>query len=277
MDTREALRQLGATDDLLTAEERSQLDDRGFVVFEGLLDGGQLKRLRGRIDALVAEEGDDMGREIPDNRQPGTDQVSDLVNKGEEFDILYTHPRVLAAVAHVLGDELMLNTIDLRAPHLGRGHQALHIDAPAVTDAVYHLCSAAWLLDDVTEENGPTRIVPGSHSSGQDPRNAMDDPEAPHPDQLLLCAAAGSAVVFNLHLWHGGTVNRSQRSRRVILSAYSRRDSPSWYRLAHFMRPETRDRLSDAALHVLYEERPIAPDCIAAVERLEAAGTSAAG
>lgn len=271
VDTGEALHQLGATEDLLTPAERSQLGDQGFVVFEGLLGDGQLERLRSRIDALVAEEGDDMGREIPDNRQPGTDQLSDLVNKGEEFDVLYTHPKVLSAVAGVLDGDVMLTTLDLRSPHPGRGHQAMHVDAPVVAEGEYLLCSTAWLFDDMTEENGPTRIVPGSHRFGKDPQDVMDDPNETHPDEIHVHAPAGSAVVFNLHMWHGGTLNRSQRPRRVIHAAYSRREIPAWYRLAHFMRPDTRERLSEAALYLLNEDRPISPECIAAVERQAAA------
>jgi len=37
------------------------------------------------------------------------------VNKGEQFDVFYTHPRVLAGVAHVLGRSIKLSSLNYRS------------------------------------------------------------------------------------------------------------------------------------------------------------------
>ena len=59
-----------------------------------------------------------------------------------------------------------------------------------------------WLLTDFTKENGPTRVVPGSHRSGKHPQDVMEAPEEAHPDEIKLIGTAGTVVVFNSHLWH---------------------------------------------------------------------------
>ena len=40
----------------------------------------------------------------------------------------------------------------------------------------------------------------------------MKQPEAKHPDQRTVIAKAGSALVFNGHLWHGPEMNRTVRA-----------------------------------------------------------------
>ena len=58
-------------------------------------------------------------------------------------------------------------------------------------------------------------MVPGSHRFGASPRQAVPDPAAAHPGEVRLIAEAGTVVIFNSHVWHGGTRNRSDRPRRV--------------------------------------------------------------
>ena len=65
----------------------------------------------------------------------------------------------------------------------------------------YYVCNSIWVLTDFTENNGATRVVPRSHNSRQHPRDVLEDAKAPHPDQVLLTAEAGTVVIFNAHTW----------------------------------------------------------------------------
>ncbi len=124
------------------------------------------------------------------------------------FDICFTHPRVLAAIARVLGGEFRLSSLNSRAVLPGQGLQGLHADwSGPVAPGDYYVCNSIWLLDDFTAENGATRVVPGSHRSGKAAHEVMDDPAATHPEEILLIAPAGTVVIFNSHVWHGGTRN----------------------------------------------------------------------
>src|SRR5581483_177995 len=88
------------------------------------------------------------------------------------------------------------------------------------------VCNTVWILDDFTAHNGALRLVPGSHRSGRLPQNALADPLADHPQQTVITGAAGSVIVMNAHLWHGGMPNRTAHPRTAVHAFYCRRDKP---------------------------------------------------
>lgn len=249
---------LGVRGDLLTAAERATLDTQGFVSLGRLLADEQLDLVRHRVRELVDEEGEQGGSELFRSRhirhpkEVGVDRLADLVNKGPVFDPLYTHPRLLAAITQVLGAEIQLSSLNYRAARPGEGHQKLHVDwKEAVQPGDFTVCNSIWLLDDFSAANGATRLVPGSHRWGRMPEEVMDDPRLPHPEEVILEAPAGTVVVFNSHLWHGGTTNRTALPRRAIHSYFSRRDQPQQTPQQELFRPATRERLSAGARWLL--------------------------
>jgi ectoine hydroxylase-related dioxygenase (phytanoyl-CoA dioxygenase family) len=250
MDIKTALETLGVHDDTLTQAERDTLDRDGFLPLPGILTAQQIAAFRTRLDELLAQEGDDAGKEV--HQEAGTDRLSDLVNKGQIFEVCFTHPRVLAAIDHVLSSEFKLSSLNARSALPGQGLQALHTDwGRAVEPGEYVVCNSIWLLDDFTESNGATRVVPGSQRSGALPRDAMPDPRAEHPDEIKLLAPAGTVVIFNSHTWHGGTLNASDRPRRALHSYFCRRDQPQQLDQRKYIRPATFERLSSAARYIL--------------------------
>jgi ectoine hydroxylase-related dioxygenase (phytanoyl-CoA dioxygenase family) len=249
MDMATALAELGVTAAALDAETREQLDRDGYAALPGVLSDAQVAAMRARLGGLLAAEGDRAGLEV--HQEAGTDRLADLVNKSSVFERCFTDPRVLACVAHVLG-EFKLSSLNSRAALPGRGHQGLHVDwnGPVPADG-YQVCNSIWLLDDFTAGNGATRVVPGTHRSGTVPRLAMPDPAAAHPDEVLITGRAGTVVVFNSHLWHGGTENRSGRPRRALHCYFTRRGNQQQLDQKKFIRPRTRARLSPAARFIL--------------------------
>lgn len=223
MKMTDALDALGVTNDQLSDEERCHLDEQGYLPLEGVLNDAQVKILRARFDELVESEGHAAGKEV--HQEEGTNRLSNLVNKGPEFEVCISHPKVLAAMRHVLGSKFRLSSLNGRAALPGQGLQALHADwREGVEPGNYYVCNSIWLLSDFTRENGATRVVPGSHRSRQHPRDALEDPKAPHPEEVILFGKAGTVVVFNAHTWHGGTVNTTDEPRYGLHGYYTRRD-----------------------------------------------------
>ncbi len=250
MQVQEALTALGVTDQILTQAEKEKLDRDGFLPLADILSAQQIAQITQRTDELVALEGQDAGKEV--HQEVGTTRLSDLVNKDPLFEVCFTHPRVLAAISHVLGGDLKLSSLNFRAALPGFGLQGLHADwGGAVAPGDYYVCNSIWLLDDFTESNGATRIVPGSQRSGKAPRDVMPDPSQPHPDEIVLTAPAGTVVIFNSHTWHGGTLNRTDKPRRAMHSYFTRRDQTQQLDQKAFIRPETYERLSPAARFIL--------------------------
>jgi ectoine hydroxylase-related dioxygenase (phytanoyl-CoA dioxygenase family) len=239
MDMATALAELGVTETTLDAETAERLDRDGYAALPGVLDEAQLEAIRGRLAELMAAEGDQAGIEV--HQEAGTARLADLVNKGEMFWPCFTDARLLACMAHVLGD-FKLSSLNFRAALPGQGHQNLHTD---------WVCNAIWLLDDFTVSNGATRVVPGSHRARTVPRLALPDPAARHPDEVLVTGPAGTVVVFNSHLWHGGTQNRSDRPRRATHSYFTRRGNGQQLDQKKYIRPQTLTALSPAARFIL--------------------------
>lgn len=250
MTMEEALFDLGVRDNTLTAEETAFLDQNGYLPLPNILSAQQVTTLRTRYDELVAQEGEDAGKEV--HQEAGTNRLADLVNKGDMFDICYTHPRILAAMKHVLGPHFKLSSLNGRAALPGQGLQGIHADWPtAVEPGDYFVCNSIWLLSDFSPQNGATRVVPGSHKSRQHPRDVLDDPKKPVPNEHILTEKAGTVVIFNAHTWHGGTLNTSTEPRYGLHGYYCRRDQTQQLVQKDYIRPETQNRLSPAAKMIL--------------------------
>ena len=108
MDITRALDALGARDDLLTEQNRNDLDEKGYTVLPGIIDDEWLAALRDRFEELCEKEGVHAGIEV--HQEQGTRRLSDLCNKGPMFDRVYTHPKVLAAIHHVIARPFKLSS-----------------------------------------------------------------------------------------------------------------------------------------------------------------------
>jgi ectoine hydroxylase-related dioxygenase (phytanoyl-CoA dioxygenase family) len=190
----------------------------GYAVIPGVLDGGTLGRLRTAVEGAVASGAD--GVEV----RAGTVWIRDAGLLGDDaLEPLRTAPPVLAAVAELLGPTPTAVGALMRNPIGPTAQQGLHVDwAGPVAPGHDQQAQAMFFLDDVTADNGPTRLVPGSHRSGSIPPKNLSDPHARHRDEECITGPAGNVLVFSSHLWHSGTANTSGRPRRVITITYRR-------------------------------------------------------
>ena len=84
-------------------------------------------------------------------------------------------------------------------------------------DGVCLSVNCVWMLDDFTEENGATRVVPFSHLRTEGP-----EANRVYPDEFLAIEPAGTILLFNTLTWHGGGHNRMDRIRRAFHVHYCR-------------------------------------------------------
>jgi ectoine hydroxylase-related dioxygenase (phytanoyl-CoA dioxygenase family) len=146
---------------------------------------------------------------------------------------------VLVAIHHIPRRPFRLSQFGGRDPFPGYGQQGVHADwMPRASNESAWVVTAIWMLDDFTKDNGATRIVPGTHRlAGQVPK-AIADPGGRHPDELIVTGAEGSVLLFNGHLWHSGTRNNSQSSRRAFQSVFWAREAFPPYTSPLFDRPD---------------------------------------
>jgi ectoine hydroxylase-related dioxygenase (phytanoyl-CoA dioxygenase family) len=241
----------------LTERDRQRLDEDGFVVLADFMGAELLAALRRRVEELFAAEGGQAGHEW--KQEPGCRRLANLADKGDLFLRVIADPRLLGYVRHVLGPDCKLSSLNVRSvnPHWPES-QPLHADMAAVADERGSwVCNSVWMLDDFTPENGVIRVVPGSHRRRQLPRDVLADPAAPHPEEVLLTGRAGTVVVMNAHLWHGGTANRTAAPRTALHAFFCRRDKPQQAYQKKLLRPEVQAALSPELRYLLALDDPL--------------------
>ena len=196
-----------------------------------------------------------------------------LVNKGRCFVDALDQDRLLDAVEHVLGEEYLLSSYTANIARPGGVAMNLHTDqwwAPEPTRAGRRnlpvgsitrtrfdrdeslgdepammapaaVSNALIMLDGMTERNGGTRVVPGSHLFGRHP-----DPER---DRDVVSVAAegppGCAIVTDGRLWHGTGANVTNTDRTALIMTFC---GPQYRPQENYtvgLRPELLDTLSD--------------------------------
>lgn len=241
----------------MTAAERTQLDELGYLALPGYMSPALLQELRERVEALFAGEGERAGLEF--KQEPGTRRLANLADKGEVFRRVLEMPEILEAMEAVLGPEFKLSSLNARSANpYSNTVQPLHADAGAVADERgYWVCNSVWMLDGFTNENGAIRMVPGSHRWRRLPQEVLADPQAAHPDEMLVTGEAGTVVIMNAHMWHGATGNRTGSHRRAMHGFYTRRDKPQQQYQKALLRLETQASLSPRQRWLLALDDPL--------------------
>ena len=74
--------------------------------------------------------------------------------------------------------------------------------------------------------------------------------------ETLVTGKAGTVVVMNAHMWHGGTDNRTARPRRAMHVYYTRGDKPQQQYQKRWVRPEVQARLTPLGRRLLALDDP---------------------
>jgi len=174
----------------------------------------------------------------PDHR-PGLNEAIDeqltakTQNPGneiwEEVPLLaevWGHPQVRGALASLLGHDVKMNAHrhwHNRGP--GPWSQGWHQDSTNERHHRLKVVLALYYPHDVPLEMGPTVILPGSHF-----RNAPTDRMATYGNirgQVPIAVKAGTIAITHYDIWHGGSVNRSNRVRHMLKFLFNRTSEPT--------------------------------------------------
>jgi ectoine hydroxylase-related dioxygenase (phytanoyl-CoA dioxygenase family) len=187
----------------------------GYAVVEGVLSPAECDALLAEVASLEAKLGIEFATNAFEGRR--TKRVYNLLAHGPLFEAIPVHPRVLPVVEGVLDDGCLVSSLSSIAIHPDEIAQPIHADdqlLPLPKPHVATVCNTMWALTDFTEENGATRIIPGSHLRDHSPAYGSEHPSIPAE------MPRGSVLVWHGSLWHGGGANRSDAVRVGIAMNY---------------------------------------------------------
>jgi ectoine hydroxylase-related dioxygenase (phytanoyl-CoA dioxygenase family) len=225
----------------------------GYLVVEDLVDRQTLEQLRCGIEAITADPDNlpprlkrhcqferDYVRQQPKYNDLKPEQVGNALRNIMElplFDPLF---------ARFIGYEPLLDVLDalfqsaefhfhnykciIKAPKVSSVFR-WHRDLPYLKHSTSNLITAMICLDDMTEQNGATVVLPGSHRMPEAELQRPEDAEIedadlpPGYEKVSVCCPAGSAVLFHVNLIHGGPGNRSPHPRRNVIGIWAGPDT----------------------------------------------------
>lgn len=195
---------------MFNPEEKSFFLEHGYLHARGVLDADHLAKTREEFDRVWTAEG------------PPCSQTKLLKHK--HFIDLIEHPPILDRHVAIFGRQTQLLQYDF----LRQG--------PADKEKVKNIPPRSWhrdftqrgeyplsintilYLDEMTEERGPTRVVPGTQRGELWP--PKDKRTQPLEGEVAVHAAAGDAVFINSAIWHTGGTNTTDGLRRGIYLYY---------------------------------------------------------
>jgi len=203
-------------------EHLHEFKTQGFTIFPGILDVAWAREMRDRHAEFT--------RRTPALGDTGRIAFVDILELEPQLTLpAITIPAVLDFAEMIIGPYVQLESITYTGfPPLGKEYKGLpggwHRDmfASFPQEGVYQrpmLFNAIAYLDGLTDDNGPLRIIPGSHMRAL--RVAEGAAQEPSQEEILVYPQPGDLVMFHCSLLHSGTANASDDIRYFFCITYN--------------------------------------------------------
>ncbi|HEX5095982.1 MAG TPA: phytanoyl-CoA dioxygenase family protein, partial [Acidimicrobiia bacterium] len=204
--------------DASTDEVETALRSAGCVVVERLLSDAFVDAVNAELDPYVAATA--VGAD--DFAGVNTKRTGALLARSPGFREMAIHPTVTGALDRVLADHATSYQLHLtQVIEIGPGSpaQLVHRDQWAFDffpfPQGYEVeCHTMWAMQDFTEENGATRVIPGSNTWADKLRPTLEE-------TVPVEMPKGSVMLYLGSLYHGGGPNRSNAPRRGVNVGYT--------------------------------------------------------
>lgn len=232
---------------------REAYADDGYVIVRDLVDSQMLLKLREAMERITKNpeslppnlkdkiffERDHVknnAQRYPDltPEQCGNSvrEISDLSLFDTVFAQLICYPPlldVLEALFQSTEFSFYLQIGHPKAARVGNGLLYFHRDCANEDFTFADTITAILCLDEMTAENGATVFVPGSHKISDEEAmksrwRTVEESELSPEDMVKACCPAGSGIFFSSKIIHGTGHNRSDYSRRTILTGWAGAD-----------------------------------------------------
>jgi ectoine hydroxylase-related dioxygenase (phytanoyl-CoA dioxygenase family) len=150
-----------------------------------------------------------------------TRRTGAVVGRSPSSHDLIQHPTILEVTGKLLhqAQSFQLHLTQTIAIGPGSPAQSIHRDEWAFDffefPSDHHVqCNTIWAMTDFTEENGATRLIPGSQADPVDLRRTIDESV---PAEMTK----GSCLLYTGKVYHGGGANQSDDTRVGLNVTYN--------------------------------------------------------
>ena len=206
---------------LSSGEQIRQLELDGYLLLPDLLEENCIALLKRETSQLVTTAVD------YSEHQRGCPH---LEFHGGEITQLITHPPVVEFLTKLFGGLPVVMSSSYARSEPGHPGISLHTDGQPYGSEIFGYEGSApvtirvlYYLDNLTEEVSPFRVVPRSHLSLHADANPYLRYES-HPEEVMVTAKAGSAILINHRVFHGNFPNTGEYAREMRAIAYR----PAW-------------------------------------------------
>lgn len=234
---------------MLTQEQKDQFWRDGVLVVEDAVTSKQLADLRSEFADWVEESrsfSDDYG-ETMDGRPrfdlqlghsaeiPGLRRVQSPEEVSDVFANVMRTARTVDMCAELIGPALRFHHGKVNSKLPGMATEVkFHQDFPFQPMTNDDIITCLLFVDDVTLENGPLEVVPGTHigpiyshwHGGRFTGAVADGVKDEHIGNAVMCTGkAGSVCLMHARLLHGSAPNRSDSPRTLYITTYYAEDA----------------------------------------------------
>ncbi len=206
---------------LSTGQRIRQLEVEGYLVMPDLLDADHLTRLKAITTTFKTTAVD------YSEHQRGRPNIQ---FEGGEVTQLIGHAPTLEFLRQLFGDEIIFMHYGYARSEPGHPGISLHADGQPYGSKIFGfegscpvLVRVLYYLDDLTAEVSPFRVVPRSHLGLHADANPYKRYTG-HPEEVMVPAKAGSAVLIHHRVFHGNFPNVGDYAREMLAIAYR----PAW-------------------------------------------------
>jgi hypothetical protein len=132
---------------------------------------------------------------------------------GGELLKTFDNKELFSPMEELLGENLIVysNTSTSMPPNSGNYSSRVHRDTSDGIEMLNNKLMALIILDDFTEQNGATWLLPKSHLFKEAPNE-----EYFYKNAERVIASAGSVLYWRPHIYHAGGVNKTDKWRHAL-------------------------------------------------------------
>jgi len=231
------------------------MNEQGYTVIENVISPGDLKEIQIKFEELIEKYESDFEKLRINEVDAGI--IRCMVGRGEIFEKFFYVSEVVEVAKAILGNFIHYSFNGVyTSKKFKHPASVFHTDVPVWTDNVALSINNFYLVDDTTEENGATWLVPGSHLQEKPSDEFIEK------NKIQATGKAGSVIMLHSKLYHASGINHTDKRRKCMVNLMRRSFMKPQFNWQKVISPEMAARMNEDTkrLFDFYTSPPNSPE-----------------